>query len=267
MELSRENPGVVFVVGISGVLGMAIAEKMAMEGYRVYGMYRGSRMQVSETEVWWASFCERYPGFGGEIWNSDALKVECRVELIRCLVSLGLTQRISVLVHSLAKGNLKPMLAEEAHLRLSEKDLLLTIEAMGTNWFSWVQEFMEAGLFAPSALNIALSSMGSERVWPNYAAVGMAKAVLNHSAMSMAASWACCGIRTNVLVPGVVDTPAFRKIPGQLELMRKAKEHNPMGRITEPKDVANVVYLLSRPEASFVNGAVLHVDGGEHLLV
>jgi enoyl-[acyl-carrier protein] reductase I len=47
------------------------------------------------------------------------------------------------------------------------------------------------------------------------------------------------------------------------------KEHaiarNPLGRMTTPEDVAGVVYLLSRDEAAFINGALIRVDGGESI--
>jgi NAD(P)-dependent dehydrogenase (short-subunit alcohol dehydrogenase family) len=43
-----------------------------------------------------------------------------------------------------------------------------------------------------------------------------------------------------------------------------AKERNPLGRITKPDDVSNVIYLLCTDEAYWINGSLIHVDGGEH---
>ena len=40
---------------------------------------------------------------------------------------------------------------------------------------------------------------------------------------------------------------------------------NPLGRLTTPEDVANVIYLLTLDEARWVNGALIRVDGGEHV--
>jgi NAD(P)-dependent dehydrogenase (short-subunit alcohol dehydrogenase family) len=44
-----------------------------------------------------------------------------------------------------------------------------------------------------------------------------------------------------------------------------AKKRNPFGRLTEPEDVANAVYLLCKTEADWINGTILKVDGGESL--
>ncbi len=48
-------------------------------------------------------------------------------------------------------------------------------------------------------------------------------------------------------------------------LKAQARLRNPMGRLTTPEDVANVICLLSTREASWINGEVIRVDGGEHI--
>ncbi|MBT8179143.1 MAG: SDR family oxidoreductase, partial [Eudoraea sp.] len=64
---------------------------------------------------------------------------------------------------------------------------------------------------------------------------------------------------------GVTDTPSLRMIPGSELLLEDARKRNPLGRLTQPEDVANVVYLLSTGEASWITGTVIKVDGGESL--
>ena len=44
-----------------------------------------------------------------------------------------------------------------------------------------------------------------------------------------------------------------------------ARMRNPLGRLTTPEDVANVIYLLCLDEARWINGALIRVDGGEHV--
>ena len=65
--------------------------------------------------------------------------------------------------------------------------------------------------------------------------------------------------------PGVTETPALRLIPGNAHLKAEARSKNPYGRLTVPEDVANMVYLMALPEAAWVNGALIRVDGGEHI--
>jgi enoyl-[acyl-carrier protein] reductase III len=52
-------------------------------------------------------------------------------------------------------------------------------------------------------------------------------------------------------------------IPGSEHLKANATIRNPFHRLTTPEDVANVVYLLTRDEAAWINGAIIPVDGGE----
>lgn len=66
-----------------------------------------------------------------------------------------------------------------------------------------------------------------------------------------------------MLQPGITDTPSLRMIPGQEVLRAQASFRNPYGRLTLPEDVANVVYLMCRDEAAWINGALIPVDGGE----
>jgi NAD(P)-dependent dehydrogenase (short-subunit alcohol dehydrogenase family) len=62
---------------------------------------------------------------------------------------------------------------------------------------------------------------------------------------------------------GVTDTPALRKIPGNVKMVEAARLKNPAGRLTTPEDVAKAIVLLSSEEASWISGNVLGVDGGE----
>ena len=63
----------------------------------------------------------------------------------------------------------------------------------------------------------------------------------------------------------MTDTPALRLIPGNAQLKAAARRRNPFGRLTTPEDVARVIHLLCLPEAAWINGEVIRVDGGEHV--
>ena len=148
---------------------------------------------------------------------------------------------------------------------LDAEDVARTIHCMGTSLLDWVQDLHGRGLFAADARVFGLTSEGNELAWKGYAAVSAAKVALEAIARSIAMEFAPHGVRCNVLQPGVTETPALAAIPGSGHLKASARRRNPFGRLTTPADVANVVYLLSLDEAAWINGALVRVDGGEHV--
>ncbi len=148
---------------------------------------------------------------------------------------------------------------------LSEDDFARTILSMGTSLLGWTQGLFDRGLFANNARIFGLTSEGNTLAWKGYAAVSSAKVALEALARSIAVEYGPHGIRCNVIQAGITDTPALRAIPGNEQLVAQARLRNPGGRLTEPHDVADVIYLLSLEEASWINGEVIRVDGGEHV--
>lgn len=148
---------------------------------------------------------------------------------------------------------------------LDEEDMARTVHAMGTSLLAWTQDLHGRGLFAPDARVFGLTSEGNTVAWKGYAAVAAAKVALESVSRSIAVEMAHFGIRSNIIQAGVTETPALRVIPGSDHLKAQARARNPFGRLTTPRDVANVIYLLSLPEAAWVNGEVIRVDGGEHV--
>ena len=149
---------------------------------------------------------------------------------------------------------------------LEDEDFARTIFAMGTSLLGWTRELSNRNLFASDARVIGLTSEGSSRVWPAYAAVSTAKAALEALSRAIAVEFAPRGVRSNVIWAGVADTPALRKIPGGPELAQRKARENPLGRLTTPDDVGDAVCLLCSDEARWINGSVVRVDGGEHLV-
>ena len=150
-------------------------------------------------------------------------------------------------------------------LFLEDEDMVRTIYAMGTSLLTWTQDVLGRGLFADDARVLGMTSEGNEVAWKGYAAVAAAKVALESVSRSIAVEMAHFGIRSNIVQAGVTDTPALRLIPGNDHLKAQARTRNPFGRLTTPEDVANVIYLLSLPEAAWINGAIIRVDGGEHI--
>ena len=148
---------------------------------------------------------------------------------------------------------------------IEDEDMARTIYSMGTSLLTWVQKLHAADMFAADTRVFGLTSEGNDIAWRGYAAVSAAKTALEAVSRSIAVEFAPYGIRSNIIQAGVTDTPALKVIPGSGAMKAAARQRNPFGRLTTPEDVANVISLLSRTEAGWINGSLIRVDGGEHI--
>jgi len=148
---------------------------------------------------------------------------------------------------------------------LDADDFSRTIQAMGTNIVEWVQDIFQRNMFFEDARVLGLTSQGNNVAWRGYAAVAAAKSALESVSRAMAVELAPYGIRSNMIQAGVTDTAALQAIPGNQLIKANAALRNPFGRLTTPKDVANVIYLMCLNEAAWINGSLICADGGERI--
>lgn len=251
------------ILGGSSGFGLASAECLAEAGMSLAILHRDRRAAMDAVDARFASL--RRMGVEVLSFNADALAADTReralAELSAKLASEG---RVSLLLHSIAWGNLKPLVSAGGPV-LEEEDFSHTISAMGTSLATWTHALHVRGLFAPDARVLGLTSEGSQVAWFGYAAVSAAKATLEAVARSIALEYGPSGIRANVIQAGVAETPALQRIPGHAGIVANAQRRNPLGRLTRPADVAKVVRFLASEDAAWINGAVIRVDGGEHI--
>lgn len=252
------------LLGGSGGMGFGTATKMAAEGMNLILVYRDTRI-IEKDFLQAAEKLQKETGVVIETINANVLQPEAvttTVEKIRSITNGS--SGIKLLLHAVSRGNLK--LLSPGNNQLSDEDFKLTIHAMATSLFDWVKILLNEKLFTPNARVVALTSEGSSKSWPGYAAVGAAKSTLEHLCRSLAVELAPYGINTNVIQAGVTETLSFKMIPNSELIKEETLKRNPFKRLTLPEDVGNAVYLLCRDEANWINGALLHVDGGEHCL-
>lgn len=251
------------ILGGSSGLGLATARELVRQGMHICVVHRDRRSRQAELEEIWNEL--RSKGAMVKAYNTDALRSDKRLAVCEDLsATMGDEGRLRVLVHSIAKGNLKPMLSEHSP-KLQSDDFRLTLEAMATSLYDWVQECHGMGLFADPGSVISFTSEGNKKAWQNYAAVSAAKAALEAITRNIALEFAPYGVRANCIQAGTTDTPSLRMIPGHEDLIQHSLQRNPYERLTTPEDVAKAVGLLVREEALWINGAVIPVDGGEHM--
>lgn len=312
MNYSQNNYWALILGGSSG-FGLASAKKLSAQGVNICIVHRDRRGSIEKIESEFEKI--RNNKVRLVTFNLDALSDEGRNEsLVSLKKEMGKEGKLRLLMHSIAFGNLKPLVpvngnhlaqqtealhqlasslgtdvnrvrtavnslfasgkAEFLHLAdpplhdpdfsLNEEDIANTIYAMGVSIFSWVRDAFNMDLFAEDARVIGLTSEGNEVAWRGYAAVSAAKVALESISRSIALEFAP-RLKSNILQPGVTDTPALRLIPGNMHMLAAKKLSNPMGRTTTPEDVANVVALLITDEAAWINGEVIRVDGGERI--
>ncbi|MDE0050988.1 MAG: SDR family oxidoreductase [Rhodospirillales bacterium] len=112
-----------------------------------------------------------------------------------------------------------------------------------------------------------LTSRGGRTVVPNYAAIGVAKALAESLVRYLASELAPRGVRINSIAPGVVETDALRALFGDqaAEIAKHAAETNPSGRGVRDEDYTSVIRFLASPDAAFVQGQTIFVNGGHFL--
>ncbi len=107
------------------------------------------------------------------------------------------------------------------------------------------------------------SSIGSRRANPALPAYGAMKRALNSLTESAAVTWGREGIRVNGITPGGTDTTMIEEweaaTPG---VTAHITASTPLGRMAEPREVAEVAAWLLSDRASMVTGAIVPVDGG-----
>jgi len=251
------------ILGGSGGLGFASAKKLAQHGCNIIIVHRNRKSDAAVIEEKFAQI--KATGVEVITFNEDAMRAEKRDAAIKTIQEkIGEQGKIRVLLHSIAKGNLKPMIAGEKPT-LQNDDFHLTLEAMAFSLYDWTKLLFEKKLFAADARVISFTSEGNVKALKNYAAVSAAKAALEAITRNIALEFAPYGIKANCIQAGVTDTESFRMLPGHEQIKEYTINRNPLKRLTTPEDVANVLYLLCIDEAAWINGSVIIADGGEHI--
>jgi NAD(P)-dependent dehydrogenase (short-subunit alcohol dehydrogenase family) len=107
---------------------------------------------------------------------------------------------------------------------------------------------------------VNVTSIAGSRVHPFAgAAYATSKAALASLTREMASDFGPLGIRVNAIAPGEIDTSILS--PGT----EKIVEQIPLHRLGTPDEVAKIIYVLCTETSSYVNGAEIHINGGQHV--
>jgi NAD(P)-dependent dehydrogenase (short-subunit alcohol dehydrogenase family) len=145
-----------------------------------------------------------------------------------------------------------------------------TLETAVADW----QHVIQVNLLAPIMLArglidelkrahgavVNVTSIAGSRVHPFAgAAYSTSKAALASLTREMAADFGPLGVRVNAIAPGEIDTAILS--PGTDKIV----EQVPLRRLGTPDEVAKIIYVLCTETSSYVNGAEIHINGGQHV--
>ena len=252
------------ILGASSGFGEATSLELARSGLHICGIHldrRGTLPHVQEVIQGIES-----TGRKALFSNINAADEEKRREAIAALKNQIGDGFVRVLLHSLAFGTLKPMIAETDEEQINPAQMNMTLDVMAHSLIYWVQDLHRNGLIRNGSRIFAMTSLGSELATKSYGAVSAAKSALESHIRQLSLELAPLGITANAIRAGVTNTPSLQKIPGHEDLIEAALKKNPCGRLTTPSDVAKAIAVLSHPDTYWMTGNTINVDGGEMIV-
>lgn len=243
------------VTGASGDIGRAICRLLASAGAEVgiayFSDHERARAIAAELEALRARPPALFRVNLGDAESSAAFLAEVRARF----------ERIDLLVHNAASGVFRGV------RELTTRHFDWAMDVNAKSLLNLVQGLLKVEdgrgpLLARGSAVVALSSLGAVRAIPQYAAVAASKAALEALARHLALELGPEGVRINVVSPGLVLTRALEHFSNRAHLVEVASSRTPLGRLTTPEDVANVVGFLCSDAAAMIHGQTLHVDGG-----
>jgi enoyl-[acyl-carrier protein] reductase III len=244
---------VALVTGSGRGIGRAIALRLARDGYHLVINYLRHRTAADET----ADEVRRL--------GRHALVFKANVgELDQLAALFSATDqeygRLDVLVNNAASGYNRPVMEQKP------RGWEWTFNINARSALFGAQHAVPLMTRNGGGCIVNVTSMGSQRVLPDYVVVGASKAALEALTRYLAVELAVHHISVNAVSPGMAATEAllhFRDLVQDLdETVNRVTAETPAGRLVTPDDVANVVAFLCTPEATMIRGQVIVVDGG-----
>jgi len=230
------------VTGSLGGIGAAICRVLRAKGYKVFGVDRAEGKSEADRD------------FRFDVRDLHAARDRAEPHLAAIRSALG--GRLELLVNNAAHQVIKPIGALTAY----DWD-----ETLQTNLLApfWSIERLLPELEAARGCAVNIASVHARATKPGFVAYATSKGALVTLTQAMAIELGPRGVRVNAILPAATDTAmlraGFRDDP---DGFARLAEMHPLGRIARPEEVADLVAFLASPEAGFITGAAIGLDGG-----
>lgn len=239
-----EDKPVALVTGGSKGIGRAICVELGRCGYDVAVNYHsdeaGARTTLDQV---------RAAGGDGRVMGFDVRDAEKTAAAVDAL--LAATGRVDVLVNNAG------VTADGLFLMMPPENWHKVVATTLDGFYNVTRPVIEKMVRQRRGCVVSIASVSglmANRGQANYSA---AKAGLIGASRSLAAEVARLGIRVNVVAPGLIATDMTKDLP-----LTNIKAIIPMARVGKPEEVARVVRFLCSPDASYISGQTIAVNGG-----
>ncbi|MBE2276406.1 MAG: SDR family oxidoreductase [Rhodobacteraceae bacterium] len=248
MSGSMFSGQVCVVTGAAGGIGRATAVAMAKEGARVAILDKNAEGAAETLRL--------VQGAGG-----DGIALSCDTTDAESVgtAHAAVVARLGdadILVNNAGVGKFVPL----AEVSLEEWNRVIAVNVTG--YFICAQAFGRAMLARHRGAIVNISSIGAVHPNSEFGSYSVSKAGASMLTKLLAAEWGPYGVRCNAVLPGMVHTPMTAVNYASEEVLKARSAVVPMRRIGSPEDIAAAVLYLAGPNAAYVTGAELVVDGG-----